>query len=101
MHASRLAAIATADLDRARVFVTRELRGLAADDDLTTRLTATLRIYLEEHSSRGRTAKRLGIHDNTVSYRIKQAEEVLGRSVDQRTLELRVALALAHLVRGL
>jgi hypothetical protein len=96
-----LAAIATADLDRARVFVRRELRGLAADDDLTTRLTATLRIYLEEHSSRGRTAKRLGIHENTVRYRIKQAEEVLGRSVDQRTLELRVALALAHLVRGL
>ena len=78
---------------------TRELRGLAADDDLTTRLTATLRTYLDEHSSRSRTAKRLGIHENTVSYRIKQAEEILGRSVDQRTLELRVALALAHLVR--
>ena len=96
-----LAAIATADLDQARVFVKRELGGLAADDDPTTRLTATLRTYLEEHSSRGRTAKRLGIHENTVSYRIKQAEEILGRSVDQRTLELRVALALAHLVRGL
>ena len=77
----------------------RELRGLAADDDLTTRLTATLRTYLDEHSSRSRTAKRLGIHENTVSYRIKQAEEILGRSVDQRTLELRVALALAPLVR--
>ena len=58
-----------------------------------------LRTYLDEHSSRSRTAKRLGIHENTVSYRIKQAEEILGRSVDQRTLELRVALALAHLVR--
>ena len=84
-----------------RVFVERELRGFAADDDLTTRLAATLRTYLEEHSSRGRTAKRLGIHENTVSYRIEQAEEILGRSVDQRTLELRVALALAHLVGGL
>ena len=95
-----LAAIATADLDQARTFVARELRALAGDDDLTTRLTATLRTYLDEHSSRGRTAKRLGIHENTVSYRIKQAEEILGRSVDQRTLELRLALALAHLVRG-
>ena len=91
-----LAAIATADLDQARTFVQRELRGLAADDDLTTRLAATLRTYLDEHSSRSRTAKRLGIHENTVSYRIKQAEEILGRSVDQRTLELRVALALAQ-----
>ena len=95
-----LAAIATADLDQARTFVQRELRGLAADDDLTTRLTATLRTYLDEHSSRIRTARRLGIHENTVSYRIKQAEEILGRSVAQRTLELRVALALAYLVRN-
>ena len=77
----------------------RELRGLAGDDDLSTRLAATLRTYLDEQSSRSRTAKRLGIHENTVSYRIRQAEEILGRSVDQRTLELRVALALAHLVR--
>ena len=96
-----LAAIATADLEQARVFVNRELRGLDAKDDLSTRLAATLRTYLEEHSSRSRTAKRLGIHENTVSYRIKQAEEILGRGVDQRTLELRVALVLAHLVRGL
>ncbi len=95
-----LTAIATADLDQAGTFVRRELRGLAADDDLTTRLTATLRTYLDEHASRSRAAKRLGIHENTVSYRIKQAEEILGRSVDQRTLELRVALALAHLVGG-
>ena len=94
-----LAAIATADIDQARTFVQRELRALTADDDLTTRLTATLRTYLDEHSSRSRTAKRLGIHENTVSYRIKQAEEILGRSVDQRTLDLRVALTLAHLVR--
>lgn len=94
-----LAAIATADLDQAHTFVQRELRGLTADGDLTARLTATLRTYLDEHCSRSRTAKRLGIHENTVSYRIKQTEEILGRSVDQRTLELRVALAVAHLVR--
>ena len=77
----------------------RELRGLPLTTISPRRLTATLRTYLDEHSSRSRTAKRLGIHENTVSYRIKQAEEILGRSVDQRTLELRVALALAHLVR--
>ena len=94
-----LAAIATGDLDQARTFVQRELRSLAADDDVSSRLTATLRTYLDEQSSRSRTAKRLGIHENTVSYRIRQAEDILGRGVDQRTLELRVALALANLVR--
>ena len=57
-----------------------------------------MRTYLDENGSRGRTAKRLSIHENTVSYRLRQAEELLGRSVDKRTLELRVALALADLV---
>jgi hypothetical protein len=89
-----LAAIATADADLARAFVTRELGPLAADDDVTRRLVATLGIYLEESASRSRAARRLGIHDNTVSYRVRQAEELLGRSVEHRTLELRVALAL-------
>ena len=37
-----LAAMATADLEQARTFVQRELRGLAGDDDLTARLAATL-----------------------------------------------------------
>ena len=94
-----LPAMATADLNQARTFVQRELGGLVADDDVTARLAATLRTYLDEHSSRSRTAKRLGVHENTVSYRIKQVEEILGHGVNQRTLELRVALALANLVR--
>ena len=71
---------------------------LASRDDTTRRLAATVRTYLDENGSRGRTAKRLSIHENTVAYRLRQAEELLGRSVDKRTLELRVALALADLV---
>lgn len=93
-----LRAIATADIDQAQAFVRRELGRLAATDDTTRRLAATLRAYLDENCSRGRTAKRLHVHENTVAYRIRQAEELLGRSLDRRTLELRVALALADLV---
>jgi DNA-binding PucR family transcriptional regulator len=93
-----LSALATSDLEQARVFVERELGELANDDDVSLRLAATLRAYLDEQTSRGRTAKRLGIHENTVSYRVRQAEEILGRSVDNRTLELRVALALVQIV---
>lgn len=96
---SRRRRFATADLEQARIFVQRELHGPTGMDDLTRRSTATLRTYLDERSSRSRTAKRLGIHENTVTYRINQAEETLGRGVDQRTLELRVALVLARLVR--
>jgi DNA-binding PucR family transcriptional regulator len=70
---------------------------LGASDETTRRLAATVKTYLDENCSRGRTAKRLHIHENTVAYRIRQAEEVLGRSLDRRNLELRVALSLSDL----
>jgi DNA-binding PucR family transcriptional regulator len=93
-----LRSLTTKDLDQARAFVERELGPLASRDDTTRRLAATVRTYLDENGSRGRTAKRLSIHENTVAYRLRQAEELLGRSVEKRTLELRVALTLADLV---
>lgn len=99
-HNVSLSAIATVDFEQASAFVQRELGPLARDDETTRRLAATLRAYLDENCSRGRTAKRLHIHENTVAYRIRQAEEILGRSLDKRTLELRAALALAELVTG-
>ncbi len=93
-----LRALATANVDQARAFVACELGALSARDDTTRRLAATVRTYLDENGSRARTAKRLNVHENTVSYRLRQAEEILGRPVDKRTLELRVALSLADLV---
>jgi DNA-binding PucR family transcriptional regulator len=95
-----ISAMATVDLEQARAFVARELGSLAADDDLALRLAATVGTYLDEGASHSRAAKRLGIHENTVRYRIRQAEEMLGRPVDERTLDLRVALKLADVVRG-
>ncbi len=97
-HSVSLRALATVDADQAATFVRRELGKLGAADEATRRLAATLRTYLEENGSRGRTAKRLHVHENTVAYRIRQAEELLGRPVDKRTLELRAALALVELV---
>lgn len=76
----------------------RELAGLVSADDASARLIATLRIFLDEGASHNRASKRLGIHENTVRYRIKQAEALLGRSVEERTLELQVALALLNVV---
>ncbi|RDH78754.1 PucR family transcriptional regulator [Mycolicibacterium moriokaense] len=95
-----LRAISTRDIEQSRVFVRRELGRLASDDETTRRLAATLRTYLEENCSRGRTAKRLHVHENTVAYRIRQAEELLDRSLETRGIELRVALSLADVVLG-
>jgi DNA-binding PucR family transcriptional regulator len=93
-----LEALATHDLHEARRFVERELGPLAGDDDAVLRLRATLRVFLEEGSSFVRAARRLSVHENTVTYRVRRAEELLGHRAVERQLELRVALRLARLV---
>jgi DNA-binding PucR family transcriptional regulator len=86
------------DVDSARRFAARELGPLLAEDDATVRLASTLAVFLEEGASFARAARRLGVHTNTVTYRVHRAEELLGHRVTERQLELRVALRLARLV---
>jgi DNA-binding PucR family transcriptional regulator len=97
-HDISLRSLTTANLEQAHSFVATELGSLGAADETTRRLAATVRTFLDENRNRGRTAKRLHVHENTVAYRLRQAEELLGRSLETRTLELRVALALADIV---
>jgi DNA-binding PucR family transcriptional regulator len=92
--------LASADLDAAREFVHRELRGLAATDDQTRRVAATLRVFLEEGAQRRRTAARLGIHANTVALRLRSAEELLERPATTRIPETLLALTLLKVVHG-
>jgi DNA-binding PucR family transcriptional regulator len=40
-------------------------------------------------------AKELYVHQNTVAYRVKRAEELLGRRVTENSVELTCALTLA------
>lgn len=95
-----LIALATADLDQARAFVAATLGPLTPADDLTRRLAATVQTYLEEDASSSRAARRLGVHENTVRYRMRQAEELLGRPVSSASLELQVALRIAEAAGG-
>jgi hypothetical protein len=87
--------LATADEEAALEFVKGQLGALAAGDDHTARLAATLRVYLENGASRRNTAQRLGIHENTVSMRLRAIEQMLGRSPTERIPETLLALALA------
>ncbi|MBV8348115.1 MAG: helix-turn-helix domain-containing protein [Mycolicibacterium sp.] len=96
-----VAALGTADPDHAVSFVTRVLGELAADDEATRRVAMTLAVYLEENRSRNRAAERLTAHPNTVSYRVQQAEQILGRSIDTNTIDLAVALTLLPTLHGL
>lgn len=93
-----LVSLLAADVDRARRFMLSELGPLAADDDATARLRATLKAYLEEGSSLVAAARRLGIHENTVKYRLRRCEELLGRSPADRPLRLQAAILLAETV---
>ena len=95
-----LDALLTHDLDEARRFVDDEVGPLMRDSDAGRRLAATLEVFLHEESSYVRAGRRLGIHENTVAYRIRRAEELLGRDVADRQFELQAALRLAHFVSG-
>jgi DNA-binding PucR family transcriptional regulator len=83
--------------DEARRFVAQQLGALAAEDKSIARLRDTLRVFLEENGSFQSAAARLGVHKNTVAYRIRRAEELLGYGIRERQLELQTALRLAPL----
>jgi hypothetical protein len=90
-----LEALLVEDPEAARRNAARELGPLAAGGESTARLASTVAVFLEEGSSFVRAGRRLGIHTNTVAYRVRRAESLLGRPVTERQLELRVALRLA------
>jgi len=96
-----VAALCTADGDHAAAFVSGVLGSLAANDEVTYRLAMTLAVYLRENRSRTRAAARLAVHPNTVSYRVRQAEDLLGRSASADSLDLQVALTLLPALRKL
>ncbi len=95
-----VAALASADLERARAFVSAELGSVAGDDDEARRLAGTLFAYLEEGLSPRATARRLGVHENTVVNRVRAVERRLGHPIKPRIAELLVAARLVPLLRS-
>ncbi|MCF3142876.1 PucR family transcriptional regulator [Streptomyces platensis] len=97
----RLVALATTDPEHARWFVHDLLGPLASDGTRVRELRETLRVYLaEEHSLRA-AAGTLHVARNTITYRVKRAEELLPPSTTTgSTLELRLALEIARFLLG-
>jgi hypothetical protein len=94
-HEVALSALLTQDLSAAGQFVKTELGELSSDTERSRRLRATLVAFFEEGMSWAKTAERIGVHQNTVMYRVQQAKDLLGRELTDRRLELEVALRLA------
>jgi hypothetical protein len=90
-----LVSLLAGDLGRARAFVAGQLGPLADTSEPAERLRSTVLAYLACGGSAKRVAKELFVHQNTVAYRIKRAEEALGRKVGERPVELTCALTLA------
>jgi hypothetical protein len=82
------------DLPRAREFVATQLGPLAAPTEPAERLRETVLAFLAAAGSATRVAKELFVHQNTVAYRVKRAEELLGRRVMDSPVELTCALTL-------
>lgn len=90
-----LVSLLAADEPRAKKFVERQLGELAAGDEGTARLRETVLAFLQARGSSSRAAKELFVHQNTVTYRIHRAEELLGRPLGEERAELLCALILA------
>ncbi len=93
-----LASLLLEDVDRAREFMAAQLGPLAAGDEQAERLRQTTMAYLSHNRSASHAAKDLFVHQNTVTYRIRQVEELLGRPVTEDQTELLCALKLAELL---
>ncbi|MEJ8278366.1 PucR family transcriptional regulator [Pseudonocardia spirodelae] len=83
-----------------RRWVSRVLAGLTADEPGTDQLRETLRVFLAVGGSYTQAAARLHLHKNTVHYRVRKAEELLGRPVGEDRLQVEVALLAAAQLRG-
>jgi hypothetical protein len=84
------------DARGARALVARELAGLTALDAQCDKLRRTSLAYVRCGCSATAAARELGVHTNTVRYRIERAEEALGRRLEGQELLLQLALMLVE-----
>lgn len=63
------------------------------DKGNSTEWLDTLGVYLEEGGSIQRAAKRLYIHPNTMSYRVKRIKEILGTDIQKQEVQLNLLAA--------
>lgn len=80
-------------------FCEKILKELAYPEEAGVKdLKKTLKVYLDYNCEITKTATALYLHRNTIKYRIKQCEKILGMSVKnpQNSLNLRLALELSE-----
>ena len=71
----------------------------AYDGERGTDYVATLRAFLDVHGDAGRTAAALGIHVNTLRYRLRRLAEIARLDLEDPEARLAVALELHALAQ--
>jgi PucR C-terminal helix-turn-helix domain/GGDEF-like domain len=82
--------------DLLRPWVLSTLAALATDDEQHARLREALLVFLQSGGSYQTAAERLILPKNTVQYRVRQAEESLGRPVGDDRGDVELALRASH-----
>jgi DNA-binding PucR family transcriptional regulator len=93
-----LAVLLSVNIENAQHFVRRQLGRLAIDDERTDILRSTLWYYLTNERSVATVAGIQFVARNTVTYRVKQAEQLIGRQIDDARLEVQTALLLTRVL---
>ncbi|MFE9687233.1 PucR family transcriptional regulator [Streptomyces sp. NPDC006285] len=94
----RVASLLTKDVEHATWFTRETLGALCGDGERLADLRTTLRVYLAEGRSPQRAADQLHINRNTVTYRARQAEELLPQPA-ARYFEVWLALEAERVLR--
>jgi len=89
-------AIMLGSVDLLRSWVLTTLAGLADDDEHHARLRETLLVFLNTGGSYKATAEQLLLHKNTVQYRVRKAEESIGRPLGDNRQDVELALQVSH-----
>jgi GGDEF-like domain/PucR C-terminal helix-turn-helix domain len=94
-----LEALAVGGEDLAREFVQAEMGELAQGDRRTAAVRETVSQYFALHGAAA-AAHQLNVSERTVTYRLRHAEQMLGRPLTKRRAELETALRLHRLLFG-
>ena len=95
-----LVSLLLADRERGLRFAAAELGALGGEDPGTADLRRTLAVYLDEGGSPNASSLKLSVSRNTVTYRVRRAEQLLGRPLTERRLQLQAALAIFDEAQG-
>ncbi|MFI7498943.1 helix-turn-helix domain-containing protein [Streptomyces sp. NPDC049687] len=87
-----LAGLLVDHLTDVNAWAERVLGDLMRDDDGMVRLRSTVQVFLDARGSFTDAATRMHVHKNTVHYRVRKAEEILGHPLTENRLDIEVAL---------